>query len=45
MILGFVVWGDVPDAWLLAGAGLVVTCGLYIFHRETKLHRRRQGAE
>jgi drug/metabolite transporter (DMT)-like permease len=38
---GFAIWNDVPDAWLLAGAAVVVASGLYILHRETKLGRRR----
>ena len=43
LLLGFVVWGDVPDAFLIFGAGLVVASGLYILHRETTVRRRRQG--
>ena len=31
---GFVVFGDVPDGWTLAGAGIVVASGVYLFHRE-----------
>ena len=38
--LGFVIWGDVPDIWLLGGAALVVGSGLYILHRETRLTKR-----
>ena len=33
----WIVWGDLPTAWLLAGAALVVASGLYILHREIKL--------
>ncbi|MGZ3291464.1 MAG: EamA family transporter [Xanthobacteraceae bacterium] len=32
--LGYTVFGDVPDAWTLAGAAIIVTAGLYIFWRE-----------
>ena len=39
LILGFVIWDDVPDVWLLCGASLVVGSGLYILHRETRLHK------
>ncbi|MED5358294.1 MAG: DMT family transporter [Pseudomonadota bacterium] len=35
-ILGYFLWGDVPDAWLLSGSALVVASGLYILHRETR---------
>ena len=33
-ILGYLIWGDVPDAWVASGAVLVVASGLYILHRE-----------
>ena len=39
-VLGFVIWGDVPDIWLLGGAALVVGSGLYILYRETRLTKR-----
>jgi drug/metabolite transporter (DMT)-like permease len=32
--LGFLVFGDVPHRWTLAGAAIVVASGLYILHRE-----------
>ena len=32
--LGYVVFGDVPDGWTLAGAAIVIGSGLYILHRE-----------
>ena len=35
-ILGYFLWDDVPDAWLLSGSDLVVASGLYILHRETR---------
>jgi drug/metabolite transporter (DMT)-like permease len=34
MLLGWMVWGDVPGVSTLAGAGLIVLAGLYILHRE-----------
>ena len=40
LLLGLFVWGDVPGSWTLAGAGLVVLSGLYIWHRETVVRRR-----
>jgi drug/metabolite transporter (DMT)-like permease len=36
MLLGFLIWGDVPDAWMLGGASLVVASGLYILYREQR---------
>ena len=35
VIFGFVIWGDLPDAWTLAGAAFVIACGIYIFRRES----------
>jgi drug/metabolite transporter (DMT)-like permease len=32
--LGYVVFGDVPDAFTLSGAAIIVGAGLYIFWRE-----------
>ena len=38
-ILGFVVFGDLPTRWTLAGASIVIVSGLYMLHRE-RLRRR-----
>lgn len=32
--IGYVVFGDLPDAWTLAGSGIVIISGLYLVHRE-----------
>jgi len=34
MILGYVVFNDLPNRWTLAGAAVVVASGLYILYRE-----------
>lgn len=31
---GYLVFSDVPDTWTLAGAGVVIASGVYLFHRE-----------
>ena len=31
---GFLVFGQVPDAWTLGGAAIVILSGLYLFQRE-----------
>jgi len=36
MLLGWLVWGDVPGLSTIAGASLIVAAGLYILHREWK---------
>jgi drug/metabolite transporter (DMT)-like permease len=33
-ILGFLVFGEVPDAWTVTGAVFIVASGLYTAHRE-----------
>jgi len=30
MLVGFLVWGEAPDAWMLAGAAVVVASGVYM---------------
>jgi len=32
--LGYLVFGNVPNRWTLAGATIVIASGLYLFHRE-----------
>ncbi|NKB56525.1 MAG: EamA family transporter [Alphaproteobacteria bacterium] len=39
-LLGYFVWGTVPDAFIISGGALVIASGLYILHRET---RRKAG--
>ena len=35
VLAGFLVWGHLPDAYVIAGGALVIVSGLYILHRET----------
>ena len=39
MLLGYLVFGDVPDAMMATGASIVVLSGLYAFYRERIRHR------
>ena len=32
--LGYLVFGDLPNRWTLAGAAIVIASGLYLLHRE-----------
>ena len=32
--LGFFVWGDWPDLWVMAGTAVLIASGLYILRRE-----------
>ena len=40
ILLGYLVFGDVPDAMMATGATIIVLSGLYTFHRERRLARR-----
>ncbi len=33
-VLGFLIFGEVPDVWTVTGAGFIVASGLYTAHRE-----------
>ena len=46
ILIGYFVWGDVPDAYMLTGTAIVVATGLYSFRREQRLAaaQRRQAA-
>ncbi len=43
LIVGYLVWGDVPGITSLAGMVLITLVGLYVFHRE-RLARQRARA-
>jgi len=41
-LLGFLLWGELPDTYTLIGASIVISSGLYILYRETiKIGRAR----
>ena len=44
VVLGYVVFDDVPDSWTLFGASIVVGSGLYILYRERMSGPRRRKA-
>jgi drug/metabolite transporter (DMT)-like permease len=44
MLLGYLVFGDVPDALMIIGASIIVASGLYTFYREHRLGRKRSVA-
>jgi drug/metabolite transporter (DMT)-like permease len=39
LALGFMIWGEVPSISLLIGSAIVVTTGLFLFLRESRLQR------
>jgi drug/metabolite transporter (DMT)-like permease len=36
VLIGFLVWGDIPSGSMLLGAALIVGCGLYLYLREQR---------
>jgi drug/metabolite transporter (DMT)-like permease len=40
IMLGFLVFGDLPNRFTLAGAAIVVVSGLYLLHRERLVRRK-----
>ena len=42
VLWGFLVFGSTPDAWIGAGALLVIASGIYILHHEVKAPSRLQ---
>ncbi len=40
LILGYLVFGDRPDAWMLAGCTVIIASGLFVFYREAVLGKR-----
>jgi S-adenosylmethionine uptake transporter len=38
IILGYLIWGQLPDPMASAGIALIVGSGLYVFYRESRLH-------
>lgn len=40
LILGYVVFGDVPDSWSMLGIVLIVGSGLFTLYREQRLKKR-----
>lgn len=43
LVLGYLVFGDLPDALTLAGAGIIVATSLYALHRERIRTGHRSG--
>lgn len=37
--LGWLMFGDVPTLWTLAGASIIIASGLYLLYRETRTQR------
>lgn len=44
LLMGYAVWGHVPDLWALLGIAIIVAAGLYTLHREQLRHRAIRAA-
>jgi len=42
-LLGFLIWGHIPDSYTVAGAIIIVGAGIYLVLREAQLRRRVVG--
>lgn len=40
IIVGFVVWGEIPDGPMIVGTAIVIATGVYTFHRERRISAR-----
>jgi drug/metabolite transporter (DMT)-like permease len=43
--LGYLIFGDVPNRWTLAGAAIVILSGLYLLYRERVMGPRRRSVD
>ena len=43
VLLGYLVWGDVPDRFTLLGSLVIVATGIYALYRERRVARGRVG--
>ncbi len=44
ILLGFLIWGDIPDLWGFVGTFFIIGSGLYTFFRELELARTGRRA-
>jgi drug/metabolite transporter (DMT)-like permease len=42
ILLGYLVFDDLPDLWTVVGALIIVASGLYIVHRESRLRLKNR---
>ena len=45
IVLGFVVFGDIPDLPMMLGSGIIVASGLYMLYRERVVGRSKAASE
>lgn len=42
-LIGFLMFGELPDRWTVIGAVIIILAGLYVLHREMQLKRAAVG--
>ena len=40
-LLGFILFGDLPDAWTITGTLIIISSGLYLIKRERRFVSKR----
>ena len=45
ILLGYLIWRQLPDAVSLTGISILVSAGLYTFYRQQQLRRRKLQRE
>lgn len=45
LVLGYAIFGEIPDMAMFIGAGAIILSGLYAFYRERRVGRGRPAAE
>jgi drug/metabolite transporter (DMT)-like permease len=45
ILIGWLVWGDVPDALTMVGIAVVIGTGVYTFYRERRLAREKEALQ
>lgn len=43
-LLGYLIWHDVPDMWLVAGSAIIIAAGIYLVRHERRMDRTRVRA-
>ena len=43
-LIGYVIWLDIPSVEVWIGVTIIISCGLYVIHRESVRHRARAGS-
>lgn len=45
MLIGYLVWGELPDLWVIAGVAVIVASGIYMVRAEPRAGNSRRAAD